>query len=428
MAYEFLIIGLTIVIGFATLLLFERTRISQVIPLMLFGFLLGPALGVLDVSPTSMIVEVLPFMATLALIVLLFDGGMEFDIFTMARAITKSMLFTLMVFVLSIAAVSIFCVLVLDWSITEGALLGAIVGGVSSAVVIAMVERTGVKKETKSMLTLESTLTDALCIVTALILVRLIIAGQAPEAGAVLNLFLSQMSIAIVLGLLGACIWIAIVERFVLHSYAYMLMMALVFIVYAITEGAEASGGIAVFMFGVVLGNARKLGRVTQMHWENPISRMMRLFQDEVTFFIRTFFFVYIGLLLATEYFTPYVVMVSIGLTALLILPRIIAKNLTLPGLPGRDKNVVMTMMPRGLAAVVLATLPIIKDVSINIPSFQELIFGVLLFSNVAATFGLYLFDHPEKGEKEKEVEVKEIVEPREEEEKKEKKKKKKKA
>lgn len=423
MAYEFLIIGLTIIIGFITMIFFERTRVSQVIPLMLFGFLLGPVLGLLDVSPESMIVSVLPFIATLALIVLLFDGGMEFDIFSMARAIPKSMLFTLLVFVLSVVIVSLFCMLVLGWSLAHGALLGAVIGGVSSAVVIAMVEMTGLRRETKAMLTVESTLTDALCIVTALILVRLIVAGQALTVGTITNILLAQITIAILFGLIAAAIWMALVERFVLHRYAYMLMLALVFILFAVTEGVEASGGIAVFVFGMALGNARKLGRITQTHWENPISRMMKLFQDEVTFFVRTFFFVYIGFLLSPQYFNQYVVLVGFALTALLLLPRIVAKKLVLRGIRERDGNVAATMMPRGLAAVVLATLPITSG--ITLPSFQELVFAVLLFSNIIATLGIYIFDRGEDGEEEKKEEKKEeIIEPREEKEEKKKKKK----
>jgi cell volume regulation protein A len=398
MDYEFLIIGLTIVMGFAATLVFERTRISQVIILMLFGFLLGPVFGLLDVSTGSVMVSILPFVATLALIVLLFDGGMEFDIFATAKAIPKSLLFTLLVFILSLIFVSLFAVLLLGWPLLHGALLGAVIGGVSSAVVITMVENTGLKKETKSLLTVESTMTDALCIITAVIIAQLIAANVVPTAGAVVNLLLSQFTIAILLGIVGAAIWVAIIDRFALHNYAYMLMLALVFIIFSVTESVQANGGVAVFVFGLLLGNARKIGKLANMKWEDPMNRMMRLFQEEVTFFVRTFFFVYVGLLLSLEYFTLTVIVISIGLVAILIIPRLITKNLVLRDLRMRDSDVVMSMMPRGLAAAVLATIPL--TIGIKIPIFQELVFGVLLFSNVAATFGVYLFDRERPDEK----------------------------
>lgn len=395
MATEFFIIGITLVIGFAAAFFFDKTRISEVILLMLFGFLLGPVFGLLDVSAGSVIVSILPFVGSLALIVLLFDGGMEFDIFGLAKAIPKSMLFTLIVFILSVLIVTAFTSLLLSWPLLHGALLGATIGGISSAVVITMVEKTGLKKETKSLLTVESTLTDALCIITAVIIVEIIIGGSAPELGSAASLLLSQFTIAIMLGIVAAGIWIMIIDRFALHNYAYMLMLALVFILFSVTEEVRGSGGIAVFTFGIILGNASKIGKMAKVHWQNPVNRMMRLFQDEVTFFVRTFFFVYIGLLLSLEYFTPTVMAISIAITALLILPRMAAKKLILPDLPKRDSNVTMTMMPRGLAAAVLATLPLTRGLMIG--NFQELVFAVLLLSNVAATIGIYLFDKEEK-------------------------------
>jgi cell volume regulation protein A len=183
-----------------------------------------------------------------------------------------------------------------------------------------------------------------------------------------------------------------------------MLMLALVFILFAITEAVQASGGIAVFVFGIMMGNAKRVGKLAQVEWQTPVTRMMRLFQDEVTFFVRTFFFVYVGLLFSLEYFTTYVMVVALGLTAILLIPRFIAKKMVLPGIHERDGNVAMTMMPRGLAAVVLATLPLTKG--LTIPNFQEIVFTVLLFSNIAATLGLFLFDRPgsdeEKDEKKK--------------------------
>ncbi|MBU0591522.1 cation:proton antiporter [Candidatus Micrarchaeota archaeon] len=396
MSYEFIIIGITILMGFVASILFEKTRISQVIVLMFFGFLLGPVLGIMDVSPTSVIVSILPFIATLALIILLFDGGMEFDIFTMAKAIPKSMLFTLVVFIVSIILVTVFCIYGLGWPLTHGALLGAVIGGISSAVVITMVEKTGVKNETKSLLTVEATMTDALCIITAVLLIEIIIAGgEVPSFDVVANTLLSQFTIAILFGLLAAIFWIGITEKFSMLNYGYMLMLATVFILFAITQSVKGNGGIAVFVFGLLLGNARKLGKMTRIELENPISRMMKSFQEEVTFFVRTFFFVYIGLLLSIDHFSFDIIIVSLGLVGILAIARFIVQKTVLGSMLKRDGNVTMAMMPRGLAAAVLATLPITSG--IIIANFQELVLGVLLFSNIAATIGVFILDKEDK-------------------------------
>jgi hypothetical protein len=49
-----------------------------------------------------------------------------------------------------------------------------------------------------------------------------------------------------------------------------------------------------------------------------------------------------------------------------------------------------VSMMPRGLAAAVLASFPVLYG--LNIPEFQPVVFGVIIISNVIATAGIFLF------------------------------------
>jgi cell volume regulation protein A len=391
MAYELFVLALTIVTGFAATILFERTRISQVIILMLFGFLLGPVFGILDVSEESIIKSILPFAASLALVLLLFDGGVEFDLFSVAKSIPRSMLFTFLVFIVGTAFASAALVVFLGWPVLSSVLLGTVAGGSSSAIVIAMAERSSASKETKSLLTVESTMTDALCIISAMVVVQLISANRAPAAGVVIGLLLSSFTTAIVVGMIAALAWIFAAERFSLKKYSYMLLIAVVFVAFTLAEEIGGNGGFAVFTFGIVLGNASKIGRFFRLELENPMTHVMRTFQGEITFFVRTFFFVYVGLLFSIQFFTPFSLAVSIGLVALFILARFVVQELLLTDLPMKDRKIIVAMGPRGLAAAVLASIPLTSGIAI--PNFQELVFSIILFSNVAATIGVFAFD-----------------------------------
>jgi len=399
----FFIIAIAIFIGFLATLIFERTRISQVIILILFGFVLGPVLHVVDVSPDSVIVSLLPFLATLALIVLLFDAGLMIDVFSVANAIPRSTVFTFLVFTISVLLVAAFCSLILGWPILHGVLLGSVVGGTSSAIVIAMVERARITKEARSLLTVESTITDALCIIVAVIAIQLIVSNQAPEITALINMFLSSFSLAIIFGVVSAVIWIFAIERTSMVKYAYMLTLALVFGLFAVTEALKANGGIAVFFFGMVLGNAKELGKLLRFRKEVTVHPNIRLFQEEITFFVRTFFFVYIGLLLSPGYFSPVILAISLVLLALFIASRWIVQKAILTHLTLKDRNVIVAMLPRGLAAAVLATMPLSSGIAI--PDFQQIVFVVILLSNIAATIGIFVYDretkpkHPPKPE-----------------------------
>lgn len=397
----FFIMGLTILTGFLSTFIFDKTRISQVILLMLFGFILGPMLGIIDASEGSVIVAILPFIATLALIVLLFDGGMSLDIFAVAHAIPRSTIFTIVVFFFGLVLVGSFMSFGLGWPILNGLLLASVIGGTSSAIVIAMVEKTGVAKETKSFLAVESTITDALCIITAMILLNLIMANQTPEAGEVVSILLSSFSIAILLGILSALAWVLLAGRFRMKKYAYMLTLAMVFGLFSVTEAVGGNGSFSVFVFGLMLGNSGEISRLLKCRAAYNLSHSIRFFQEEITFFVRTFFFVFMGLLLSPGYFTAGIIAVSVAVLALIVLSRYGPTRLMLSSLPKRDRSIVVAMLPRGLAAAVLATLPISNG--LVIADFREIVFATILFTNVAATVGIFLFDKPENSEKRRE-------------------------
>ncbi|VVC03818.1 K(+)/H(+) antiporter NhaP2 [Candidatus Bilamarchaeum dharawalense] len=390
--YElFFVLGLTIFAGFLATAIFERVHISQVILLMAFGFLLGPIFHIIDVSEGSIIVSIMPFVATLALIVLLFDAGLMIDIFSVAKAIPKGTLFTFLVFILGLIFVTAFTAIALAWPILHGVLLGAVVGGTSSAIVITMVEKIKIGRETKSLLTVESTITDALCIIVAVLVIQLIVTNQALEPGVIVNLLLSSFSLAVLVGCICAIAWVFLIQKFSVTKYAYMLTLALVFGVYAITEAVKANGGFAVFVFGLVLGNSRELGKLLNLDVGLTVNPTIQLFQEEITFFVRTFFFVYIGLLFSLTYFTQQIVAVSTVLIVIFLIARWVGQKITLGDLPVKDRNIVISVLPRGLAAAVLATMPLTNGIMIQ--DFQPIAFGVILLSNIVATLGIFVFD-----------------------------------
>jgi cell volume regulation protein A len=290
----------------------------------------------------------------------------------------------------------------LGWPFAHGLLLGAVIGGTSSAIVIAMTEKAKVSSDTKARLTVESTITDALSIIVAIVVLKMIIESGGVSVGELANTMLGSFTIAIFLGVFSAISWIVLSHKFLLHKYRYMLTLALVFGLYALTEAINASGGIAVFTFGLILGNAKHFLNLIRIRIEKPIDPKVKVFQDEVTFFVRTFFFVYIGLLLSPSVFSGVVVLVSVALLGLVMIGRWATTRIILPGLPDLDFKVVISMMPRGLAAAVLATFPL--SAGLNLPDFQQIVFALIVLSNIAATAGLFIFKKKESDKVEDEL------------------------
>lgn len=384
--YElFLVISLILFSGFAANLIFERTRISPVLVLMALGFALGPVLKVVDSGTGSALAGLTPFIGALALIIMLFDGGISLPIFALIRTIPKAIAFTVLTFTLTLIAVALITTFLMGWDILSGLLLGAVLGGTSSAIVIALVEKSHASTETKHLLTLESTLTDSLCIIAALVLVQLISATVPIEPAAVLGLLASAFSVAIVAGILGAGIWLFILRRLEQKSVSYMLTLAAIILLYALVDAAHGNGGIAVFAFGLVLGNAGRISRAMGLKALYAMDKRIAQFQTEVTFFTRTFFFVYLGMILDLGGITLPLLLVSTLLLFAFYLCRRIGLVLVLP--KSEDGSFISWMMPRGLAAAVLAGLPATSGIQLS--GFVALTFLAIIFTNLLATFGV---------------------------------------
>ena len=74
-------IALVIVIGFLGSLMFERTKIPDLLILILLGFMFGPVArqSGIEFIPENLLVEIGPFFASMALMIILFDGGLNLN-------------------------------------------------------------------------------------------------------------------------------------------------------------------------------------------------------------------------------------------------------------------------------------------------------------------------------------------------------------
>ncbi len=386
-AYSFLILSVTICMGFLAIFLARKYQISQVIFLMLFGLLLGPVLHIIDVGPNSVIRQIYPFMSALALIILLFDGGISLNIFNVFDTITESVIFTFVVFTLSMFS-ALILVPIYHMNPMHALMIGALLSGVSSAIVIALIERVKTDEETKSLLTLESVLNDSLVIIAVFLLIQLSHNANtfAPET-VIKNLGVTLI-ISIVIGTVMAYGWNEVLKKIKEYELDYMLTLAVLFLTYFFSEFFGGSGGLAVFVFGLVFGNLHNLSsRLLSF----PILQRERIkgFQEEVTFFTRTFFFTYVGLLFPLEHTNTTVVLMSLLLTAVFVVMRYVGARITIWHTK-MDKSLIIGMMPRGLAAAVGVGL--LLQNGIYIPNIEQLVFSVIFLTNLISTF--FVFEH----------------------------------
>ncbi len=166
--------GVTIFLGVAGESFFKRTGIPDIAFLMVLGVIIGPVLGIIQ---ADVVLEIVPYFAALALIIIMFDGGLNLDIKQMMRMAHFALVLAILGFILSMVVVTLLAHYGLGWDWLDSILLSSIVGGSSSIIVFGLVRTIHVSEEAKSMLSFESALTDILSTIVAFIMFDAILSG-----------------------------------------------------------------------------------------------------------------------------------------------------------------------------------------------------------------------------------------------------------
>jgi cell volume regulation protein A len=103
-----IISALIVIIGFLGNYFFERTGLPDMLFLIILGIVFGPVLRVFD--PT-VVGGLAPYIAALALVYILFDGGMRMDISQVLSHSPRAVLLAVLTFLFSLFAVALFMVL-----------------------------------------------------------------------------------------------------------------------------------------------------------------------------------------------------------------------------------------------------------------------------------------------------------------------------
>lgn len=354
--FVFILTGVIISLGFIGNYLFKRKGVPDNLILIFFGLLLGPVFHL--VEPSSFAGIALIF-SNLALLIILLDGGMNLNLFKVLGESPKAMVLGALNVVVSMVLTALFTWTFMGWDLIYGLMLGAMIGGTSSSIVISLVRKLDVSDRIVTLLSLESVFTDALVIVVSVTFLDILSNTRAMNLNEMAQSITSTLSIGVVFGLVLGVLWLNILGRLRDNVYDDILTLSVAILFYGLTEIVGGNGAIFSLVFGLVLGNSVEIGGMLRIRESVEVGSIMRKFMSQMSFFIRTYFFVYLGLILFIENYS--IIIYSAVITVLLIAGRFISVALTSIGdaeLKGQ-RNVLVAMMPRGIAAAVMAQLAI---------------------------------------------------------------------
>lgn len=382
-------LGLLYFIGHWLTHFFNRTKVPDVLILIIFGMLLGPIFHIIDPSHIGRAGELF---TAVALIVILFESGLDLELGTLRRSAGLATKITVSTFFAT--AFVIFSLLHwgFDYSPMAGVVMGFICGGTSSAVVIPLVGALKVGKKASTMLILESVLTDVLCIIFTLGVLASIYSGEI-EIGRIFGNLISSLVFALVIGSIGGIVWIRILKHVRNWTHTQFATFAFMFIVYGAADLLHFSGPIAALAFGILLGNYRAFAhRIPFMSTllynvdENIIvvSDAEKKLYKEIVFLIKIFFFVYLGISIPLQHMFTAGVAISIVAAVYLMRP-LVTKIVVGKQVSAYDNTIISIMVPKGLAAAVLAGLPsqygMIEGNDIQAFTYNVILFSIILTS-----------------------------------------------
>lgn len=393
MSEVILSIGIIFFLAHIAVSVFERTKIPDVLSLILLGLIIGPLLGVVKISDFGKVGSVF---SAVALVVILFESGTTLNLKTLSDSIRSTMYISISTFILSVALVTVTVYFMLNLTPMSAVITGIILGGTSSAVVIPLVKALRMKGKSETILIIESAVTDVLCIVLVFSLIQAEINGSI-ETGKIIGSILSSLLFALVIGLIGSIAWLMVLNTVRRFPNTILSTFAFVFIVYGISEFLGFSGAIASLSFGIGLTNHERIRaflgiKILEQRVFAVITETEKTFYKEIVFVIKTFFFLYLGISVKFGEVTT-------GITAILIVIFIYAARLLLTRftvdkhVERRDASLISIMVPKGLAAAVLASIPLQQGMSGG-QIIQDVVYLTVLTSIIATVMFVPLIEN----------------------------------
>jgi NhaP-type Na+/H+ or K+/H+ antiporter len=274
-------------------------------------------------------------------------------------------------------------------------MLGAAVGSTSPAVIVPLVKRLDMSEHSRTILFLESAISDVLSIVVALAFLGAYLLGHV-QVGEVLGRILASFLLAGLIGVASGLFWSFLLKEIRTIPNTNFTTLAFVFVVFGVPELLGYSGFIAALAFGITLGNIKAFNL-------RPLKRIInkdlitfntkeKFFFAEVVFLLKTFFFLYVGISMQLTNWWPMVL--GMAAVALVYFFRVPVVRLSVPAtIPKADAAYMAVTAPKGLAAVVLASVPLQH----NIPEgqiMQNITYNIVLLSIVMTSLLVFLQGH----------------------------------
>jgi len=284
--------GVILAFGTVTGLIAQKIKVPDVAVFLIVGVLIGPeVLGLIDVKADSALNQIILLFGASYI---LFDGGASLRLNVLKQVwITIVVLATVgVVITAAVASIAAYYILGVPWIVAL--LLGSAIASTDPATLVPIFRQVQVRDRVAQTVMSESALNDATgAIITFGVLSVAMGTGEFSLTSSLLDLG-RQAGIGLVAGaLLGylAALLIAHERLAFLMEYAPVVTLMAVIGAYFAADGLQSSGFMAVFVFGIVLGNKDAFG----FRMGEREAQQLDQFVTTTAFIMRLFIFILLG-------------------------------------------------------------------------------------------------------------------------------------
>lgn len=215
---------------------------------------------------------------SLAFVFIMFYGGFNTKWKVAKEVAGKAILLSTAGVLLTAGITGVICYFVLQLSVQESVLIGAVLSSTDAASVFAILrkKKLNLKDGTASILEVESGSNDPVAYMLTVIAVSMMGTGQTTN---LFVLILLQIVFGILVGAVLAKITIYVMNQtnFISEGLDTIFMIAMVLVCYAVTTMLNGNAFLSIYLFGIIIGNSKLKNKYTLIPFFDGVTGLAQI-------------------------------------------------------------------------------------------------------------------------------------------------------
>jgi len=312
-------------------------------------------------------------LATLALAIILFDGGLHTPLSTLRAGWRPGIALATVGVLITAGITAAFVMVAFGLSWAQAVLLASVVASTDAAAVFYLLRSKGLhlQERGRASLEVESGVNDPMAVFLTLAMIDVLIAPDHGPGWRIAADFIRQMGVGGLAGLAAGALLAALIHRVRLPDSLYpLLALSGGLLTFGAASVLGGSGFLAAYVGGLTLGTRARTAR-----------RAIRRFHDGVAWLCQIGLFLMLGLLVTPSQLLPTIpqaLLVVAGLT-LVARPAAVFVSLLPFRFPWRERVFISWVGLRGAVPIVLSLYPLLAGVADADTVFNIAFFVVLM-------------------------------------------------